>query len=74
MQAVYHTNVDELTVSFLEYLKKQFKHSSVEILIKEQDDTEYLNNSKKNKSYLEEAITEVNSTQFIQKTPEDLNL
>lgn len=74
MQAIYHTNVDELTVTFIEYLKKQFKNSSVDIVIKDRDDTEYLNSSIKNKNYLEEAIQEVNNTKLIQKTSQELGL
>jgi len=74
MQAIYHTTTNELTVSFIEYLKKQFKNYSVDIIINEQDGTEYLNSSKINKQYLEEAINEVNNTKLIQKTPEELNL
>jgi len=74
MQAIYHTSVDELTMPFIEYLKQQFKNSSVDIVIKDRDETDYLNSSKKNKLYLEEAIEEVNQTRFIQKTPKELGL
>ena len=74
MQAIYHTNINELTVSFINHLKKQFKNSSVDIVIKDKDDTDYLNSSIKNKEFLEEAIREVNNTQFIQKTQEELGL
>ena len=74
MQAIYHTNINELTVSFIDHLKKQFKNSSVDIVIKDKDDTDYLNSSIKNKKFLEEAIEEVNNTQFIQKTQEELGL
>ena len=74
MQAIYHTNINELTVSFIDHLKKQFKNSSVDIVIKDKDETDYLNSSIKNKEFLEEAIREVNNTQFIQKTQEELGL
>ena len=74
MQAIYHTNINELTVSFIDHLKKQFKNSSVDIVIKDKDETDYLNSSIKNKKFLEEAIEEVNNTQFIQKTQEELGL
>jgi len=74
MQAIYHTNINELTVSFIDHLKKQFKNSSVDIVIRDKDDTDYLNSSIKNKEFLEEAIREVNNTQFIQKTQEELGL
>ena len=74
MQAIYHTNINELTVSFIDHLKKQFQNASVDIVIKDKDDTDYLNSSIKNKEFLEEAISEVNNTQFIQKTQEELGL
>jgi len=74
MQVIYHTNINELTVSFINHLKKQFKNSSVDIVIKNKDETDYLNSSIKNKKFLEEAIEEVNTTQFIQKTQEELGL
>ena len=74
MQAIYHTNINEFTVSFIKQLQKQFKNYSVDIIIKEQSDSDYLNSSKINKQYLNEAIQEVNETKFIQKTPEELNL
>ncbi len=74
MQAIYHTSVDELTLAFLENLKKQFKNSKVDIVIKDSDETDYLNSSKKNKKHLEDAIKEVNATKLINKTVEELNL
>ncbi len=74
MQAIYHTSMDELTVTFIEHLKKQFKYASVDIVIKDKNDTEYLNSSIKNKKYLEEAINEVNNMKFIEKTPQELGL
>ena len=74
MQAIYHTTTNELTASFVEYLKKQFQNYSVDIVIKEQDETAYLNSSKINKQYLEEAINEVKNAKLIQKTPEELGL
>ena len=74
MQAIYHTSLDELTISFIENLKKQFHNSKVDIVIKDMDDTDYLNKSQKNRQYLEEAIKEVNGTKFINKTPKELDL
>lgn len=38
------------------------------------DETDYLNSSAKNKQYLEEAIQEVEKTNFITKTPQELGL
>jgi len=74
MQAIYHTSVDELTMPFIENIKKQFQNAKVDIVIKDQDETDYLNSSSKNKQYLEEAIKEVNETKLINKTIEDIDL
>jgi len=74
MQAIYHTTTNELTIDFIKYLKKQFKNCSIDIIVKEQDETEYLNSSKVNRQYLEEAIQEVNSSNLIKKTEDELNL
>lgn len=74
MQAIYHTSLDELTLSFLENIKKQFNHAKVDIVIRDMDETDYLNSSSKNKQYLQEAIKEVNELKTIRKTPEELGL
>jgi hypothetical protein len=74
MQAIYHTSLDELTLSFLENIKKQFHHAKVDIVIRDMDETDYLNSSSKNKQYLQEAIKEVNELKTIRKTPEELGL
>jgi len=74
MLAIYHTTANELNFDFIEYLKKQFKGYSIDIIVKEQDETTYLNSSKKNKKYLEEAIEEVNKNKLIHKTPEELGI
>jgi Leucine-rich repeat (LRR) protein len=74
MQAIYHTSMEELTFSFIENIKKQFQNAKVDIVIKDIDETDYLNKSQRNKNYLEEAIQEVNHTKFINKTPNELGL
>lgn len=74
MQAIYHTSIDELTVSFIETLKQQFKNSKVDIVIKDMDETDYLNKSQKNRHFLEESIKEVEATTLINKTPKELGL
>lgn len=74
MQAIYHTSLDELTSSFIQSLKDQFKNSKVDIVIREMDETDHLNQSAKNRQYLEEAIREVESANLINKTPKELGL
>ena len=74
MQAIYHTSMDELSFAFIENLKKQFQNSKVDIVIRDMDETDYLNSSTKNRQYLEEAMQEVEKTNFITKTPQELGL
>lgn len=74
MRAEYHTNIDELTYSFLQSLKTQFKNAKVDIVVRDLDETDYLNSSSKNRELLEKAIEEVKERKFINKTIEDLDL
>ncbi|HHB95267.1 MAG TPA: hypothetical protein ENK88_09015 [Campylobacterales bacterium] len=74
MQAVYYTSVDELTIGFLEMLKKQFSNAKVDIVIRQNDETDYLNSSRKNRELLEQAIREVEQSKVITKTMDELNL
>jgi hypothetical protein len=74
MQAVYYTNLDELTVSFLDMLKKQFSNAKVELVIRQKDETDYLNSSETNRKLLEEAMLEVEESKLITKSMKDLNL
>ncbi len=74
MQAVFHTDLNELTFSFLENLKKQFRNAKVDIVIRENDETDYLNSSKKNRLFLESAIKEVENHNLINKEMDDLSL
>ncbi len=74
MQVIYHTRINELTDSFIENLKKQFHNAKVDIFIKDYDDTDYLNSSKTNKEYLNEAIKEVENNKIINISPEKLEL
>jgi len=74
MQAVYYTSVDELTINFLDMLKKQFANAKVELVIRQNDETDYLNSSFKNKKLLEKAILEVEEGKLVNKTIEDLDL
>jgi len=64
MEAIYHTNVNELSIEFLEMLKKQFTNASVDIVVRESDETDYLNSSAVNKKNLEDAITEVEQSKL----------
>jgi len=74
MEAIYHTTVNELSMDFLEMIKKQFANAKVDIVVRQSDDTDYLNSSETNKKYLEEAIAEVESSKLIHKNIDELGL
>jgi hypothetical protein len=74
MHAIFHTNMDELNIHFLEMIKKQFAHAKVEIIIRDEDETDYLNSSPANRKHLEEAIKEVKESKLISKSEAELRL
>ena len=74
MQAIYHTDVNELNIDFLNMLKKQFLNAKVDIVIKDTDETDYLNSSSQNKKLLDEAILEVKQSKLIHKNMDELNI
>jgi len=74
MQAIYHTDVNELNIDFLNMIKKQFLNAKVDIVIKDIDETDYLNSSSENKKLLDEAILEVNQSKLIHKKIDELNI
>jgi len=74
MQAIYHTDINELNIDFLNMLKKQFLNAKVDIVIKDTDETDYLNSSPTNKKLLESAILEVEQSKFIHKNRDELHL
>ena len=74
MEAIYHTNINELSIDFIEMLKKQFSNAKVDIVIRQNDETDYLNSSKVNRKYLEEAIREVENSKLINKSIDELGL
>jgi antitoxin YefM len=64
MYALYRIHVDELDDSFLETLKKMFKHREIEISVceaapSEEDETAYLLRSPANRERLLKAIENV---------------
>ena len=59
MSATFRINTDDLTIDLVEKLKSLYPHKDIEILIYEQDDTDYLLSTEANKKHLLEAITRV---------------
>ena len=74
MDAIYHTSINELSIDFIDMLKKQFTDAKVDIVIRQYDDTDYLNSSKTNCRYLEDAIREVEDSKLINKSIDELEL
>jgi len=74
MEAIYHTNINELSIDFLEMLKKQFSNAKVDIIVRENDDTDYLNSTHTNRKSLEEAMVEVENSKLIHKSIDELGL
>jgi len=74
MQAVYHTTVEELDITFIENIKKQFANAKVDIFVREIDETDYLNSSEKNKKRLQSAIKKVEEKKFIEKDLDEILL
>ena len=60
MYTVYHLNANELDDKFLESLKTLFAGKSVEIVISEVDETDYLLRTDANRQRLLHAIENVN--------------
>ena len=74
MQAIYHTDVNELNIDFLNMLKEQFLNAKVDIVIKDVDETDHLNSSSKNRNLLDKAILEVEQSKLIHKEMDELNI
>ncbi|MDD4155889.1 MAG: hypothetical protein PHY08_04880 [Candidatus Cloacimonetes bacterium] len=74
MQAIYHLNINELTTEFIDNLKKQFKDVNIDIVVKEFNETAYLNSSKSNKELLDKSINEVNNKELIHKSINELHI
>ena len=74
MRASFHMTLEELTPEFLNILKKQFKKAKIDILLRNFDETDYLNMSQKNKELLEKSIKEIENGNCIKKSLEELDL
>lgn len=59
MNAVYHLDADELNETFLQGLKQTFQKRRLEIIVREEDDTEYLLSSAANRQQLLSALDDV---------------
>lgn len=74
MSSTININTDDLTPDFIDRIKKLFPHKEVEILIYEQDDTDYLMRTEANKKHLLDAVKRVeNKEGLIDMDPSSFN-
>jgi len=59
MNAVYHLDAEELDETFLQGLKQTFQKRRLEIIVREEDETEYLLSSPANRRELMKAFEDV---------------
>jgi len=59
MNAVYHLDADELDETFLQGLKQTFQKRRLEIIVREEDATEYLLSSPANRKQLLATLEDV---------------
>ena len=59
MEAIYRLNSSELGVEFVNSVKVAYPDQSIEIVVREQDETEYLLSSPANRERLMQAIKNV---------------
>ena len=68
MEAIYRLNSSELGIEFVNSVKVAYPGQSIEITVREQDETEYLLSSPANREHLLNAIKEEKLITF--DTPE----
>ncbi len=74
MQAVFHVNSEELNLDFINMIKNHFTHTKLDIIVREKDDTDYLNSSRRNREILEAAIRDAKEGIGVTVTPEELGI
>ena len=70
MEAIYRLNSKDLGIEFVNSVKVAYPDQSIEITVREQndsefDETEYLNSSPANRAHLDKAIKEVEEGRII---------
>jgi len=60
MYTTYQVNSNDLTMDFVEILKKTYQDNEIEITVSEIDETEYLLRSPKNRKVLLKRINDIN--------------
>ena len=65
METTYRLNTRELGNSLIKSLKEAYPDQNIEIMVREQDETEYLLNTSANREHLEKAIENVEKGNII---------
>ncbi len=73
MTPTYQIKPHELTLEFLKGIQRQFKDSSLKIIIEEMDETEYLLSSEANATHFQESLNEFKQGQGITFTSKEFN-
>jgi hypothetical protein len=59
MQTIYKLNANELDATLLDSIRAKYPNKEIEIIVMEQDDTDYLLSSSENRESLLRAISDV---------------
>jgi len=65
MEAIYRLNTRELGIDFINSLRNAYPDQNIEILVREQDETEYLLRSPANKEHLLRAVDNFEDSKII---------
>ena len=65
MEAIYRLNTREMGIDFVNSIKTAYPDQNVEIMVREQDETEYLMSSPANREHLLKSIKEVEEGKII---------
>ena len=65
MEAIYRLNTREMGIDFVNSIKTAYPDQNVEIMVREQDETEYLMSSPANREHLNKSMQEVEEGHII---------
>lgn len=67
MQSIYHLKINELDESWLRSVKELFHGKTIDLVISESDETEYLYRSEANRERLLKAAEHVESGEYLRE-------
>jgi len=65
METIYRLNTRELNSDFINSIKDAYPDQNIEIMVREQDETEYLLSSPANREHLDKSIKELEEGKII---------